>query len=61
MALHVGCTLVAGIGAANVWHKQITQLRRVPIPVDMRYLVAAIVIHGLYNGAATLFEVSGAF
>jgi len=61
IALHVGCTLVAGIGAARVWHKQITQLRRVPVPVDMRYLFAAILIHGLYNGTVTLFELSGTF
>ena len=61
VALHVGCTLVAGMGAAKVWHKQITQMRCVPVPVDMRYLFAAILIHGVYNGTATVMEVSGAF
>ncbi|MEM6507145.1 MAG: PrsW family glutamic-type intramembrane protease [Planctomycetota bacterium] len=61
VALHVGCTLVAGIGAAKVWHKQITQLRRVAVPIDMRYLVAAILIHGLYNGIVMIAEMSGAF
>lgn len=61
VALHVGCTLVAGIGAARVWHQQMTQMRRVAVPVDMRYLVAAILIHGVYNGTVTLMELSGAF
>ena len=61
VALHVSCTLVAGIGAAKDWHKPITQLRRVPVPVDMRYLFAAILIHGLYNGTVTVFDLAGAF
>lgn len=61
VVLHVGCTLVAGLGAAKVWDKQITQLRRVPVPVDMRYLAAAIVLHGGYNGTVTVLEVSGTF
>jgi hypothetical protein len=61
VALHVGCTLVAGVGAAKVWHQQTTQMRRVAVPVDMRYLVAAILIHGGYNGTVTIMEVSNAF
>lgn len=61
VALHVGCTLVVGMGAAKAWHTQITQMRRLPIPVDMRYLVAAILIHGLYNGTVTVLELTGTF
>lgn len=61
VALHVGCTLVAGMGAAKVWQTQVTEMRRVAVPVDMRYLVAAILIHGLYNGIVTIAEMSGAF
>lgn len=57
VALHVGCTLVAGLGAALVWQQQMTQLRRVPVPVDIRYLFAAILIHGLYNATVTLLEI----
>lgn len=57
VALHVGCTLVAGMGAALVWQRQMTQLRRIPVPVDIRYLFAAILIHGLYNGTVTLMEI----
>ena len=49
------------LGAAKVWHQQITQMRRVSVPVDMRYLVAAILIHGGYNGVVTMLEVSGVF
>ena len=59
VALHVGCTLIAGFGAMLVWNKQITQLRRFPVPVDMRFLVAAILVHGIYNGTVTLLELSG--
>ena len=40
---------------------QMAQLRRVPIPVDMRYLAAAIVLHGLYNATVTLAELTGVF
>ena len=61
VALHVGCTLIAGIGVAKVWQKQVSQMRRVPVPVDMRYLVAAILVHGVYNGSVTILELSGTF
>jgi RsiW-degrading membrane proteinase PrsW (M82 family) len=61
VALHVGCTLIAGFGAAKVWQKQVSQMRRVPVPVDMRYLVAAILVHGVYNGSVTILELSGTF
>lgn len=60
VALHVGCTLLAGVGAVVVWRRQMAELRRVPMPIDIRYLVAAIVIHGVYNGTVTLLQVAGA-
>lgn len=59
VSLHVGCTAVAGYGAARVWHRTVTQLRPATIPVDMTFLVVAILIHGVYNGTVTLLELSG--
>jgi hypothetical protein len=58
-ALHVGCSAVAGVGAMRVWDKLMAERRRPDGPVDLRWLVAAIVIHGAYNAAVTVAELSG--
>lgn len=59
VALHVGCSLVAGVGAAHAWHRTVTELRRPREPVTLFWLVLAIAIHGLYNGTVLVLELSG--
>jgi len=61
VALHVGCTLVAGYGASLVWRKTLSELRRHPIPIDLRFLILAIAIHGTYNATVTVLELTGAW
>ncbi len=57
--LHSGCSTVAGIGVCRI-RRQSRQKRRAPALADgARWIVAAIVIHGIYNGTVTLMEVSG--
>ncbi|MEM1109822.1 MAG: PrsW family glutamic-type intramembrane protease [Planctomycetota bacterium] len=59
-ALHVGCTTVAAVGAVAVWKKVIAERRRPPRgPIELRWLVLAIVLHGAYNGIVTVAELSG--
>lgn len=58
VALHTGCTAIAGVGAVIVWRRTIGQLRRFAVPIDLRFLFTAILIHGAYNGGMTLLELS---
>ena len=57
--LHSGCSTISGIGAWKIW-QQFQQQRRAPALTDgAGWIVAAIVIHGTYNGAVTVLELSG--
>lgn len=57
--LHAGCSCVAGLGAWRIW-QQFRQHERAPVLSDgAPFLIAAIVLHGLYNGTVTLLELSG--
>lgn len=58
-ALHVGCTSVAAVGALKVWRQVMAERRKPDAPIDLRWLVAAIVIHGTYNATVTVAELSG--
>ncbi|MBB6430692.1 PrsW family glutamic-type intramembrane protease [Algisphaera agarilytica] len=59
-ALHVGCSAVAAIGAVAVWQTVVGERRRPRRgPVELRWLVLAILIHGAYNAAVTVAEVGG--
>lgn len=57
--LHAGCSTVAGLGAWRIW-RQIRQEERAPALKDgAPFFVAAIVLHGLYNGTVTVLELGG--
>jgi hypothetical protein len=57
--LHSGCSTVAGIGAWKIWSR-FQKERRAPVLADgAPWIVAAIVLHGLYNGTVTLLEFGG--
>lgn len=59
-ALHVTCSTITGVGLAQIWHDAITGRRRPELAIGMPMFTVAMVLHGLYNAAATLAEVSGA-
>ncbi len=48
-ALHIGCTLIAATGLANVWQRATTEYRQPRIADLFPSLVTAIIIHGVYN------------
>ena len=56
--LHSGCSVIAGIGLCRI-RRQFQRKRQMPALSDgARWILAAIVIHGIYNGIVTLLEVS---
>lgn len=59
VALHVTCSLLAGIGLVRMWSAGIKD--RVPprIRVAAPWIVAAMITHGLYNAAVTIVELTG--
>lgn len=56
--VHGGASTLAGIGAARTWSDGLppTALRR---PRSTPWIVAAIVVHGVFNGAVTLLSALG--
>ncbi len=58
-ALHVGCTCIAAVGTHRSWAQAITQLRPAAVPVQLPWLVLAIVIHSIYNATVTFLELAG--
>lgn len=58
-ALHVTCSSIAGVGLMNIWQEAIAKRRRPELSTGMPMFAAAMVIHGLYNAAATVAEASG--
>ena len=54
--LHTGCSVIASIGVVQIWrHFQIHS--RMPRLTDgSAWIVAAIVIHGIYNASAVMLS-----
>ena len=49
VGLHVGCSLVAGLGLARVWDNAIRCRHRPKVALGVPWLLTAILGHGLYN------------
>jgi hypothetical protein len=57
--LHTGCSTIAGIGVARIWLKFQRQQRTPSLADGAPWIIAAIAVHGLYNGAVTVLEAGG--
>lgn len=57
-ALHVGCTIIAALGAARMWRRAIDALRPAVISDALPAVMTAAVVHGAYNGFCVLLEVA---
>ena len=57
--LHVGCSLIAGLGLARVWRGVWKRMVRPRVSGLYPYLLGAIVLHGCYNGLALLLSAAG--
>ena len=54
VALHVGCSTLAGFGLMKVWKQAITRRKRPELTDGSRMLISAMVLHGIYNTAVML-------
>lgn len=56
VALHVGCSTLAGVGLLRVWNGVWRNKRKADLSEASFMIGAAAVIHGLYNAVAVFFE-----
>ena len=54
VALHMGCSLVAGLGLMRIWSQTISTFSIPKLSLATAYLITAMMIHGVYNGFAVL-------
>jgi RsiW-degrading membrane proteinase PrsW (M82 family) len=54
--LHVGCSLIAGLGLRRVWRSARASLTRPDISKAASYFIAAMVLHGTYNALVYLLS-----
>jgi len=59
IALHTGCSLVAGMGLMRVWADTWRRLARPRLSLAYPYLLGAIILHGAYNAGALALAASG--
>ncbi|MCC5849835.1 MAG: PrsW family intramembrane metalloprotease [Verrucomicrobia bacterium] len=56
VGLHVGCSLIAGLGVAKIW-QEADQNRKPPkLETGLPLLITAVVLHGVYNLLAILLD-----
>ena len=58
-ALHAGCSLIASIGLVRIWKSILTTRKPAKFALGFRYLLTAVIIHGVYNGLAVIFSYRG--
>jgi RsiW-degrading membrane proteinase PrsW (M82 family) len=56
VALHMGCSLIAGLGVMRVWSNAVRNTRRPQATDAYSMTVTAVVIHGTYNAFAVALE-----
>ena len=58
-ALHLVCSLIAGVGLVRIWRRAMHTQTRPELAVGMPWFAAAMVVHGLYNFAVTIAAAGG--
>lgn len=56
IALHTGCSIIAGMGVLRIWRNTMQHLRRPGTELGVPLFITAMIIHGSYNLAAVLIE-----
>ena len=56
-AMHVGCAALACSGLARAWSRARERLAEFEMSVAMPRLIAAVIIHGVYNLGALIFAI----
>ena len=58
VALHVGCSIIAGMGLVRMWRKIRTDFSRAQLSLAFPYLVTAVCTHGAYNACAVVLSLT---
>ncbi len=58
VALHTICTLIAGIGLVQIWKNAWKQKRKPQLADAAPWIIAAAIVHGLYNATVTILELT---
>ncbi len=59
VAMHMGCSLIVGMGLIRIWRDAWQRLGRPRITLGFPFIVAAAITHGTYNGLALIFAAAG--
>ena len=59
VALHVTCSMIAGLGLARIWDNTMRNMHRPKTALGIPWLVTAMIGHGLYNLSAVIAEATG--
>ncbi len=59
VALHMGCSSIAGIGLVRIWMATMRDLSPPRLALGIPWFVAAMVIHGLYNFSTMIASAAG--
>lgn len=59
VALHVTCSMIAGLGLARIWDNAIRNLHRPQVALGIPWMVLAMTGHGLYNFAISIASMMG--
>ena len=54
--LHVGCSFIASLGLIRVWGDAMSHRRRPRLSRAAGFVMAAVIVHGVYNATALLWE-----
>jgi hypothetical protein len=57
VALHAGCSLLAGMGLVRVWRGVQRHRRPADLALGTGWLITAIVVHGVYNTAVSVLPI----
>ncbi len=61
VALHMGCSLIAGMGLVRIWRGVWGNMSRAKLSLGYPYVLVAVIIHGTYNGFAFLLNAASWF
>ncbi|MCA9230044.1 MAG: PrsW family intramembrane metalloprotease [Planctomycetales bacterium] len=59
VALHVTCSLIAGIGLMQIWRDAMRRLAPPQLSLGVPWFIPAMVIHGLYNASVIFVSAAG--
>ena len=59
VAMHMGCSLIVGMGLIRIWRDTWQRLARPRITLGFPFIVAAVIAHGAYNGFALVLAAAG--